>query len=145
MATTLVNPSTLSVTELKICCNVYRSARAANSLLSVKYPDEEIVLNPPSPDWDGITLGNLKNIGGPAVVMLARDQGLTPSEDSEDSELARVHNLNMILRHLGVSCARLHLLVLNLKPTNDEPVFKVQYQAVPSWNGILLTSVSRKL
>ena len=42
------------------------------------------------------------------MAKLATDQGLSPLEDSADSELARIRNLNMILRHLGVSCARLH-------------------------------------
>ena len=93
---------------------LYRSARAANSLLSVKHPNEQIVLIPSNPDWDGITLEDLKNIEGPVVSRLAVDQGLTPLEDSPDSELARVHNLNLILRHLGVSCARLRSFILNL-------------------------------
>ena len=108
-----MDPSLLSVAELIIRCDTHRSARAANSILSVKHSDEEINLIPPHHDWDGLTLENLKNSGGPAVARLARDQGLAPSENSPDSELARVHNLNMILRHLGVSCAHFRPSALN--------------------------------
>lgn len=81
----------------------------ANSLLSTKYPGpKEVVPIPPHPGWNGLTLGDVKNISGPAVAKLARDQGLTPEENSPDSEVARVRNLNIVLRHLGVSCAPLH-------------------------------------
>jgi len=116
-----VNPSPPSTTGPIIRGDTARSARAANSLLSIKYPTEEVILVPPHPAWDGITLGNLKNIGGSAVAKLASDQGLTPAEGSPDSEMARVKNLNMILRHLGVSCARLHPSALKLELTDGEP------------------------
>jgi len=98
------------------------SARDANAIISPNYTGEEVALIPPHPDWNGLTLGDLKNTGGPAVAKLAKAQGLTPSEGSPDSEVVRIHNLNMVLRHLGV-----------------------QYQAIPSWNGILLTSPTRKM
>ena len=96
-----------------MCFNTYRSARAANSLLSTKYLGEQVVLIPPHPDWDGLTLGDLKNISGSAIATLARDQCLVLPEGSPDSEFARVRNLNMVLRHLGVSCAHSHPLILN--------------------------------
>lgn len=83
-----------------------RSARTANAILHPNYPSERVTLIPPHPEWAGLTLDNLKNIGGPAAVKLAKAQHLSPIDDS-DSELARVQNLNMILKHLGVSCARL--------------------------------------
>ena len=92
-----------------------RSARTANYILCPNYPSEQVALIPPHPEWVGLTLGNMKNIGSPAVAKLARDQGLTPSENLPDSEVARIQNLNMILRHLGVSRARLRpFSLLNL-------------------------------
>jgi len=94
-----------------MCCGTDRSARDANSLLRPNHPDEQVSLIPPHPDWSELTLGGLKNLDGPAVAKLASDQGLSPSEDSPDTETARIHNLNMVLRHLGVSCARLHPLL----------------------------------
>ena len=94
-----------------MCRNTYRSARTANSILCPNYPEEEVTLIPPNPSLGVLKLGNLKNIGGKAAARLARDQGLTPLEDSPDTELARARNLNMILRHIGVSCAQLCLLL----------------------------------
>ena len=117
-----MNHSPPSVTEPITRYDTDRSARTANSQLSIKYPDERVVLIPPHPDWKDITLGNLKNIDGPAMAKLVSDQGLTPAEGSPDSEMARVSNLNMILRHLGVSCARPHPSTLNLELTDGEPV-----------------------
>lgn len=109
-----MNPyPSISVEKLIIFRGTHRSARAANSILSPNYSDEEVALIPPHPEWGILTLGNLKNIGGPAAAKLARDQGLTPSDGSPDSDQARIRNLNMILRHLGVSCAHL-CLFLNL-------------------------------
>ena len=93
--------------ELIICCDTDRSARDANSVLSPSYAGEKVALILPHPDWTGLTLENLKNIGGPAIAQLAKDQGLTPSEGSPDSEIVRIYNLNMVLKHLGVSCAHL--------------------------------------
>ena len=97
------------VEKLTIHCDADRSARDANSVLSPNRPDEEVTLISPHPDWNGLTLGNLKNISGLAAARLVRDQGLTPSEGPPDLEQARISNLNMILKHLGVSCARLDL------------------------------------
>jgi len=116
-----VNPSHLSTIEPITRYDTHRSARAANSLLSTKYPDEQVILIPPNPDLGGMTLGNLKNIGGPAIARLASHQGLTPSEGQPDSEMARVNNLNMVLKHLGVSCARLYPFALKLELTGGEP------------------------
>lgn len=66
------------------------------------------MLIPPHPEWAGVSLAQLKTISGPTLAKLARDQGLTPSEGPPNSEQARIHNLNMILRHLGVSRVHLH-------------------------------------
>lgn len=103
----------LSAAELITCCDTDRSARDANSVLSPSYAGEEITLIPPHPEWNGLTLGKLRSLGGPAIAKLARDQGLVPSEDPSDSERVRIHNLNIILKHLGVSCARPHPSSLN--------------------------------
>lgn len=97
------------------------SARTANSVLCPNYLEEPVTLIPPyPPKWNKLTLGDLKKIRGPAAAELASDQGLTPLEDSANSELARARNLNMVLRYIGV-----------------------QYQAIPSRNGLLLTSPAR--
>ena len=124
-----------STTELITRYDTDRSARTANSLLAIKYPDEQVILIPPNPDWDGITLGSLKNIGGTSVARLAGDQGLTPAEGSPDSEMARVKNLNMILRHLGVSCARLHPSPLKLELTDGEPGSRSSTRRFPRGTG----------
>jgi len=116
-------------------CNIDRSARTANSLLSIKYPTDEVTLIPPHPDWGGITLGNLKNIGGPEVAKLASDQGLTPTEASPDSDMTRVKNLNTILSHLGVSCARLHPSTLKLELTDGEPGSRCRTRPFPRGTG----------
>lgn len=113
-----------------MCYNADRSARAANSLLLIKHPGE-VALIPPHPDWNGITLGNLKNISGPAVARLASDQGLTPSEGLPDSEPVRVDNLNIVLRHLGVSCARLHPRASKPGPTDGESGFRSGIRPFP--------------
>jgi len=97
-----------------MCRNSDRSARDANATLSPNHIDEEVALIPPHSGWNGLTLGNLKNIDGPAAAKLARDQGLTPSEGSSNPELVRIRNLNMILKHLGVSCAHLSPFFLSL-------------------------------
>lgn len=95
-----------------------RSVRTANSILCPSYPNEKVTLILPHPNWSELMLGNLKNIGGPAVARLAKDQGLTPSEDLSDPEQTRINNLNMILTHLGVSCAHLYSFFLSLdRPT----------------------------
>jgi len=108
-----MNPIPLSAAELITCCDTDRSARDANSVLSPSYADEEIALIPPHPEWSGLTLGKLRNLDGPAIAKLARDQGLAPSEGPPDSEPVRIQNLNMILKYLGVSCARPHPSSLN--------------------------------
>ena len=56
------------------------------------------------------------------MAKLANDQGLMPLEDSPDSEYVRTNNLNLILRHLGVSCARLHPFTLKLGPANGNMI-----------------------
>jgi len=101
-----MNPIPLSVAELITRCDTDRSAHDANSVLCSSYAGEEVTLIPPHPEWNGLTLEKLRNLGGPAIAKLARDQGLTPSESSPDSEPVRIQNLNMIFKHLGVSCAR---------------------------------------
>ena len=73
-------------------------------MLHPSYLGEMVELIPPRSDWGNFTLGDLKNIDGPAAIRLAHDQGLRPIQDP-DFKPAREKNLNMILRHLGVSCA----------------------------------------
>jgi hypothetical protein len=108
-----------------------RSARTANSILRPNYSSEEVALIPPHPDWVGLTLGNLKNIGGPAAAKLARAQNLTPI-DRSDSELARVHNINMVLKFLGVSCAHLHSFPSSLDHrVNDEFALRFNIRRYP--------------
>lgn len=121
-------------------CGTDRSARTSNSVLSPNYPDEQVSLIPPRTNWSGLTLGNLKNISGPAAARLAKDQGLTPLDDS-DSELARVHNLNIILRHVGVSCAQFASFHLEPVLTTGELRSQIAYQTIPSRNGLLLVSL----
>lgn len=102
-----------------------RSARTANSILCPNYLDEPVALIPPYPPrWNDLTLGKLKNIRGPAAAKLASDQGLTPHEDLANSELARARNLNMVLRHIGVSCAHLYPRLLDLSPLMLNPVLR---------------------
>lgn len=94
-------------------CGTGRSAHTANSVLCPSYPDEQVSPIPPRTNWSSFTLvGNLNNICGPAVVKLAKYQGLTLLDDL-DSELTQVHSLNIILRRLGVSCTHSHPFILN--------------------------------
>ena len=116
-----MDPSLSSATGPITRYDTDRSARTANSLLSIKYPGEQVTFIPPQPEWDGITLGNLKSIGSSDMARLANDLGLTTSEGSPDPEMARVNNLNAILSHLGVSCARPHPSALKPELTNGEP------------------------
>jgi len=131
-----MNPIPLSVAGLITYRDTDRSARDANSILSPSYDGEEVTMILPHTDWNGLTLGNLKNIAGPAIAKLARDQGLTPLEGPpSDSERVRIQNLNMILKHLGVSCAHLHPFSLN----SNRPMVNLVSGALPSrtvleWN-----------
>jgi hypothetical protein len=122
------------VAKITVWRNTCSSARTANCILCPNYPEEQVALIPPNPKFAELTLGNLKNIGGPAAVRLAKEQGLKPLEDSPDTELARARNLNMILRHIGVSCARVYLL-LGPEPTDAKTLFlgPVPGHSVAEW------------
>jgi len=78
-----------------------------NSLLRIKYPQEPVawIGDLPSETGPDITFEELINTEGPPMTTLVESLGLSPAQEDD-----RVHAINKVMRHLGVSCRRLRSL-----------------------------------
>jgi len=102
-------------------------ARAQNSLLRSKYPEEQVT-------WiDGedpmISFGELASADESRSESLAKSLDLTPGEED-----TRISTLNKIFRKLGVSCTDFRLLIHRVTVCSPQ----IQYRVIPSWTGTLL-------
>lgn len=75
--------------------------RLENSLLRTRYPQESVawIGDPTSGPGPDITFEELINTEGPPMTMLVESLGLSPAQEDD-----RVHAMNKVMRHLGVSC-----------------------------------------